>query len=49
MVVGGLPAPRPDHTAAVAEMALQMHPALGRCADRLGPSCSCASASTPAR
>lgn len=36
MAVGGLPVPRPDHTEAVAEMALEMHDALARCQARTG-------------
>ncbi len=36
MVVGGLPAPRPDHAEAVAEMALEMQHALEGCAVRAG-------------
>ncbi|HEV8355074.1 MAG TPA: adenylate/guanylate cyclase domain-containing protein [bacterium] len=36
MVVGGLPTPRADHVEAVAEMALQMAPAMERCSSRAG-------------
>ena len=46
MVVGGLPLPRPDHAAAVADMALEMHGEMARLGPELASRWPCASAST---